>query len=319
MTATSVSVAPINTNATTFRAWGSAISAALAALGFVQTADTGQINWATVAAPTASGQVMGYEVWRFADSLQSTAPIFFKIQYGSNGGAASQPQMTFTVGTGSNGSGTITGTDISGVTGALTTGIGAMPQAVSSGASSSAQTIYLNSDGSALVIASVSTNPNTVSAWGFVLVIERTRTWAGAATGDGFVLMRGETSTGGGFTQTWPISYIPGQPQVAAASGSGWLAVTQGGSATWTTTILAGTTLNPIPVLTGTGVKASGPSQFLMAYVGSDYPADRSVTMNHYGVSRTWRTGGLGNRGASGAWGTTVPYTGVNSFMVRID
>jgi len=91
----------------TFRAWGSALSAALAAVGLTQTSDTGQIDWATVTRP-GTNTAAGYEIWRFNDTLQATAPIFIKIEYGT-GSLAFAPQAWLTVGTGSDGSGTITG------------------------------------------------------------------------------------------------------------------------------------------------------------------------------------------------------------------
>lgn len=96
-----------HTSDATFRAWGSALSAALAAVGLTQTADTGQINWTTVTRP-GTNTAAGYEIWRFNDTLQGTAPIFIKLEYGTNS-TATGPQVWITVGTGSNGSGTITG------------------------------------------------------------------------------------------------------------------------------------------------------------------------------------------------------------------
>lgn len=92
-----------------FRTWGSTISAALATLGLIQTADTGQINWTTVAKPAATNASQGYEVWRFNDGLQGAAPVFIKIEYGSGGNFATDPGIYITVGSGSNGSGTLTG------------------------------------------------------------------------------------------------------------------------------------------------------------------------------------------------------------------
>jgi hypothetical protein len=92
-----------------FRTWGSSINTALAALGLVQTADTGQINWTTVTKPTAATTFAGYEIWRFADSLQATAPVFIKIEYGTGSSGASWHGLAVTVGSGTNGAGTITG------------------------------------------------------------------------------------------------------------------------------------------------------------------------------------------------------------------
>lgn len=85
-----------------FRAWGSEIGVKLALIGMVQTADTGQINWATVTRPAVS-TAGGYEIWRLSGSA-----LFFKIEYGTQSAAAA-PGLWITVGTGSNGSGTITG------------------------------------------------------------------------------------------------------------------------------------------------------------------------------------------------------------------
>jgi hypothetical protein len=89
-----------------FRSWGSAMSAAWAGLGFVQTADTGQVNWTTVTRPLVLSTYQGYEVWKANDSLQSTCPIIFKIEYGSASTLAN-PGVRFTFGKGSDGAGSI--------------------------------------------------------------------------------------------------------------------------------------------------------------------------------------------------------------------
>jgi hypothetical protein len=90
-----------------FRAWGSALSAKLQAYGLVQTADTGQIDWVTVTRPTTNGTA-GYEIFYLNDSLHATSPIYLKISYGT-GGVTNVGRMTLQTGTGTNGSGTLTG------------------------------------------------------------------------------------------------------------------------------------------------------------------------------------------------------------------
>lgn len=95
-----------------FRTYCQAIHDALTAAGWVQTGDSGQINLATVAKPAAINTAQGYEIWRMADALQGTVPYFMKIEYGS-AAAVDRPSLWHTVGSGSNGSGTITGTGIS--------------------------------------------------------------------------------------------------------------------------------------------------------------------------------------------------------------
>lgn len=92
----------------TFREWGSELAAKFLAAGLVQTADTGQVNWVTVTRPGTS-TFTPYEIWRFNDAQQTGAPIFIKVEYGTLT-VATHPGLRFTVGTGSNGSGTLTGT-----------------------------------------------------------------------------------------------------------------------------------------------------------------------------------------------------------------
>lgn len=89
-----------------FQAWyNEVITALFTTLGVTQTTDTGQIG-ATAAIPAINTSA-GYVIGRFNDTLQGTAPIFFKLEFGA-GAATGDPQMWLTVGTGSNGSGTIT-------------------------------------------------------------------------------------------------------------------------------------------------------------------------------------------------------------------
>ena len=96
-----------NTSDATYRAWGLDISTRLAVAGLVQTADTGQINWATVARPAATAYG-GYEIWRFNDTLQGSSPVFIKIEYGSSNNQTT-PAIRVTVSSGTNGAGTPTG------------------------------------------------------------------------------------------------------------------------------------------------------------------------------------------------------------------
>lgn len=89
-----------------FRAWGQNVSSALSSSGWVQTSDTGQINWATVAAPGASSTAMGYEIWRMSDALQSSAPVYLKIDYGS-GSAANNPGLGIQISSSVDGAGNL--------------------------------------------------------------------------------------------------------------------------------------------------------------------------------------------------------------------
>ncbi len=112
MTAITVSRATDMSSDAGFRTWGATFGTNLATLGWVQTADTGQINWSTVTKPTLANTVAGYEIWRMNDALQSTAPIFLKIEYGT-GAAATNSAIWITVGFSTDGAGNLNSTNVS--------------------------------------------------------------------------------------------------------------------------------------------------------------------------------------------------------------
>lgn len=95
------------TDDATFRTWASAIHDAIVDAGLVQTADTGQINLATVTRPAGADTLAGYAVYRFNDAEQAGNPIFLKVYFYS-GDANTQGRLWFEVGKGTNGAGTLT-------------------------------------------------------------------------------------------------------------------------------------------------------------------------------------------------------------------
>jgi hypothetical protein len=96
-----------NATAAEFRGWASFIHNLFVTTGgWVDTAATGSIDLTTVAAPVAINTSSGYKVYRMADALQATVPIFVKFEFGS-GAAATTPAMWVTVGTTHDGLGNI--------------------------------------------------------------------------------------------------------------------------------------------------------------------------------------------------------------------
>lgn len=73
------------------------ISFAISSFGWTQTADTGQVNWNTIAA-VPSNPTLVYEVWKMADSLSGAFPVYLKILYGQS--AAGAPNIQIQFGTG---------------------------------------------------------------------------------------------------------------------------------------------------------------------------------------------------------------------------
>jgi hypothetical protein len=196
-----------------FQAWVAGIHAQLSAVGLVNTADTGQINPATVLAPGAWNTIQGYEIWRFNDALQSTAPVFLKIEYGSQSNFSSSgqfaPGLAFTVGTGTNGAGTLTG--LVGVRRVV--GFGTLRTAGLTLPS------YCCSDGSGLVLVNGydASSLSCVLAW----VMDRTRDGAGTATGDGIYTFADYTASSQVYLQVIPVAgTVPGG--YTANNGAGW-------------------------------------------------------------------------------------------------
>jgi len=95
-----------NSSLANFKQWAQFISASWAAAGWVQTADTGQVNWGTIPSVPSGANAIVYEIWRMADALQSTSPIFMRVEYGQNS-ASSGPNLRFVVGTATDGAGTV--------------------------------------------------------------------------------------------------------------------------------------------------------------------------------------------------------------------
>lgn len=162
----------------TFRAWGLEFNTNLALVGLVQTADTGQINWTTVTRPGVN-TAAGYEIWRFSDSS-----LYLKIEYGT-GSATTVPQMWVTVGTGSNGSGTITGQT-------STRNIWTAQSVISSTVTT--YTTYLCHTTNALTVVWKVNASGGTTPLGFV-VVGKTVDGSGAATTLGFGVLRYSSNT----------------------------------------------------------------------------------------------------------------------------
>jgi hypothetical protein len=97
-----------------FREWVQEIHDQFVAIGLTQTADTGQADLATITRP-AQGLTTHYEIWEFADALQATAPIFLRVEYGTQSGVTSA-LWRIGIGTGTDGAGNLTATGINGTT-----------------------------------------------------------------------------------------------------------------------------------------------------------------------------------------------------------
>lgn len=87
-----------------FKQWAQAISAFFSTAGWTQSSDTGQVNWSSIGSVPGSGAYV-YEVWKPGDAL---AVFYLKVEYGNTSGT-NAPNVRISLGTTTNGSGTLTG------------------------------------------------------------------------------------------------------------------------------------------------------------------------------------------------------------------
>jgi hypothetical protein len=242
-----------------FRAWGSGIAAQIAAMGLVQTSDTGQINWTTVARPAVSTSA-GYEMWRFADTLQATKPVFIRLDYGVTS-VVDRPRIIARVATGTDGAGTLTGQIGTALTlaPAGSKAAGALLPSLCSG-STSRLNLLTNVD-----LAS--------STFSMMICVERTKTSIGADTGDGIV------------TFLYPAS---GLHQFQAIPFSGAIPVAVAINSAISLASGAVSSVGPNVALSPT-IGALGKPCFASwaAYISADIPKLSPISVDHLGATRT--------------------------------
>jgi len=172
--------------------------------GWTLSSDSGQMVIASAVHPTSGNQSMGYRIYCMADTLQATAPIFLKIEYGSSG-ILVEPGIWFTIGQGSNGSGTITN-------------ILRPRTQVMAGNNSSVQTGSANSYGSAApnrcCFGMFCQAANTI--YPFLFSIERTKDAVGNDTAAGWIPVWRSQSGGtiGLDSSAYVINAVGTQPSV---------------------------------------------------------------------------------------------------------
>lgn len=263
------------TTAAQFRTIGSAISGAIQAVGLVQTSDTGQINWTTASMPGSTYVISGYEIYRFSDSLQSTAPVFIKIEYGC-AQLASYMGLWITVSTGTDGAGTPAGN------------ISWRFQCSNGNTDISTRTSYFSGSTNRLTFA-LWPWPSTGSGQWHVFGVERTHDSSGADTGTGVhILFSSAGSTGLGMSQYMPVgtttAYLP------AMVYNGWYCsapLTGGGS--------FGGNVYTYPIRTF-GMYENLPCFNFIHFAGTDITVGSTVSVTNYdGNSRSYLAPGMVN------------------------
>lgn len=257
------------TSAAAFRAWGLAISTALQAVGLVKTSDTGQIDWTTVAAPSSSGNIQGYEIYRFSDALQATAPVFLRVTYGS-GANGQYPGVRFAVGAATDGAGNLT----------TSYNHGAM---YGTSTDSGTRTSWISFDGSGLAIA-FHVDAAVIGNRG-LFVIDRTRNADGTPNGDGLVCFYEEQAGNGAQTMfSYKLRRWFALPRAQALHPAPLSGAT---SLAWSGDTYVAQYYALIP--NGSGLQRV---KMLLCPTSADFGLTSNFSIDHLGAARTYRAMG---------------------------
>lgn len=242
-----------------FRAWGLWISDALTTAGIPKTADSGQVDWGTVTKAATQYTAAGYEIRRFNDALQATAPVYFKIEFGAGHPDVTAPSIWITIGTGSDGAGVITGPNTSRIQVHCLAGTANFPARFSGDASGFAVSLQGGNASSAIA-----------------LVMERTHAWNGTDTNLGALFLC-TTTSGSAWRQT--VYLFDGGSQIVEAN-IGALFPTG-------TTASDGVNTMFMPVYPNVGVMLN-PFVGAVGAFKNNLTESASLTLTHYGVSRQY-------------------------------
>jgi hypothetical protein len=270
-TRTSSTLLPDNSTDAHFQAWAQFIEDTLVTTGgWVHSTETGETAPGSLVHPTTANTKKGFRVYKMNDSLQGTNPVYMRIDYGSSG-AANTPGIWLTIGTGSDGAGTITGIVWNG-------GSSSTPKIASS---SNTTSLTNNSYGSAdtnRVTIGLFTQNN--ANYPLIFGIERTKDATGADTGTGLLLVYlAATAT---TVNTSRMVLLAGGSQPTAETGLSYVLTRQNPSETFGADIGCGI------VIHFKGV-AQQPGANWMVVNSSDVSAEGQFTLTLYGASRTYQ------------------------------
>ena len=277
MTTTSGNYSPHSFTAAYIQGWVGFCVSALTNAGWVQTTDTGQTAAGSFGTTQSANTSLGYQIWRMNDALQSSYPVFVKFEWG--GGAQAPftyaPAMWVTVGTGSNGTGTITGI------------LGAGRTEIQNGAgSATAFPCYASGTTSRFNILNFVSSATSVA---FYVGIERSKDATGADSNIGVIVQYVGNAIS---TQFLPFTGLTRAAQTAFTHG---LPTGLGSMADGTGKFAA------LPIIPFGQYGGQHPGIQLYAYYGGDMPSLNILTMNVRGTNRTYFAAG-----AQSGWTTAL-------------
>lgn len=297
---------PDNNTDETFRAWGSLLSAGIAAVGMVRTVDSGQIDWDTALTPDAGDTPAGYEVWAFSDALQDTHPVVWKLEYGTGGTSNSlRPiRLWITVGKGTDGAGNITDILIP------RTRLGNSNPSTGGYSLSPSTSLVATCANRACLAVALFMDPAVMASATPSFVLERSRNPDGSPSGVGVSLAAqvgyttAQVTTAGAPNIFLSAAYDSG----ALASGAIPVVIPESiaGVTVGSSSSLASGVIGPVLPWTAwaPGVAPWQPLASL-SYMGGDATPGAVVTVRTHGQARTYKVLPLNN--AINGWGVAIP------------
>jgi len=267
--------APRSNSDAEFRAWGNTVSNMFANSGMVKMTGVGEIDWSTVTLPLTTYTTQGYEIWRFNDALQSTAPVYFRLDYGS-GAANVRPGMWFTLGNGMESNGNLMGARSP----AAYSSTGGHGVWTSTPNSSNIFLTYFSGDTNRFALAfSIGGSAANIASF-FFASAERTVDANGAATGDGVLLTFADQ------TQQKQVAWHRHIGEYTGVEVSWGVLMPSGSSG------VSGSNTAVYPLFHAAGPYLN-PGLNLLGYFNADFAANSSTSLTLYGASHTYMP--LGN------------------------
>lgn len=287
-------IQPSNSTDANFRAWTKFVRDAMVAGGWLQTADTGQINFATVTRPLAPSTDAGYVIMRMADTHQALRPVYVRLTYGSGPGSSNIPRMGIGIGRGSDGAGNLTG------------GVGSSTILTLSHSTTEVNVFCFSSAGkdrAHVILFDDVLNPNFTMSFS----IERGRTSTGAIDRDWVYFIHSGTGGGGGITDSHALNVAGGASGIAQTAICSIIAPSNTRTAQENYGVGFVLPIGPAAVVMR---PATG---YILTAVGDDWVNGAILQMYVYGVLTTYR------RTQNSRWGL-VNLSGANHIAwVRFD
>ncbi len=275
-----------NSTLANFKQWAKPISDWFRTIGYTNTADTGQVNWSTIASVPTSGTYV-YDIFQTNDSFTQ---FFVRVDYGSVSGTA--PDVIITIGTATNGSGTITGS--------ITTAQHTSPQTFTVPSTVTQYECDFTGDSANSRIGAMYWRNATANRGQQLFAIERSLNASGAYTNTYVTLWTCGSNAGiTGSQQTLyfgigPSTLFPGDSQTGAGSNNaGWCSLRIPTNITTANTVAFNGTI-PFDTCAPHVGFWDYPCTMVGAGWGTDYAEGVTFTVTLYGSTRTYMPGKIG-------------------------